>query len=70
MGGAIIDMRWRAGRIVSLDLHSKSEGAIRLIPPQAQAVAGIRTPEGEPLLVGKDGTIRLTKGISYSVTFR
>lgn len=69
-GGATIDMRWKAGKIISLDLHSNSEGAIRLIPPQGQAVAGIHTPEGKPLVVGEDGTIRLNKGMSYVVKFR
>jgi alpha-L-fucosidase 2 len=69
-GGATIDMRWEEGKIVSLELHAKSEGTIRLIPPPAQAVAGVHTPEGKPLAVGKDGTIRLTSGRSYSISFR
>jgi alpha-L-fucosidase 2 len=69
-GGAIIDMRWKAGKIVSLDLHSGSEEAIRLVPPQGQAVASIRTREGQPVPVGSNGTIRLTSGSSYSITFR
>lgn len=69
-GGAIIDMRWKAGKIVSLNLRSKSEGTIRLIPPHGQVVAGIHAPEGKPPLVGKDGMIRLTSGGSYSIAFR
>ena len=35
-GGATLDMRWKAGKIVSLQLHAKSDGAIRLIPPPGQ----------------------------------
>jgi alpha-L-fucosidase 2 len=69
-GGAVLDMQWNAGKIVSLKLHARSDGAIRLIPPQGQAVAGIRTAEGKSVLVAKDGTIRLNKGVSYTVTFR
>jgi alpha-L-fucosidase 2 len=69
-GGAVIDMRWKTGKIVSLEVHAKSNGAIRLIPPQGQAVAGIRTPAGKPLLVGKDGAIRLVSGTSYAIAFR
>ncbi|MGO9776586.1 MAG: glycosyl hydrolase family 95 catalytic domain-containing protein [Terracidiphilus sp.] len=69
-GGAVIDMRWKAGKIVSMEVHAKSNGAIRLIPPQGQAVAGIRTTAGKPVLAGKDGAIRLNKGISYAVEFR
>ena len=69
-GGATIDMQWKAGKIVSMKLHAKSDGAIRLIPPQGQAVTGIHTPAGKPLLVGKDGAIRLESGTSYVIAFR
>jgi alpha-L-fucosidase 2 len=69
-GGATIDMRWQAGKIVFLNLHSKSQGTIRLIPPQGQAIASVRTQGETPLLVEKDGTIRLMSGVSYSITFR
>ena len=69
-GGATIDMRWKAGKIVSMKVYAKSGGAIRLFPPQGQAVAGIRTTAGKPLLVGKDGAIRLVSGTSYLIAFR
>jgi alpha-L-fucosidase 2 len=69
-GGAVLDMQWKSGKLVSLELHAKSDGAIRLIPPQGQPVAGIRTAEGRSLAAGKDGAIRLNKGVSYKVTFR
>jgi alpha-L-fucosidase 2 len=69
-GGAMIDMRWKAGKIISMEVHAKSDGAIRLIPPRGQAVAGIHTPAGKPLLVGKDGAIRFVSGTSYVIAFR
>jgi len=69
-GDATIDMRWNAGKIVSLEVHAKSNGAIRLIPPQGQAIAGIHTPAGKQLLVEKDGAIRLVSGTSYVIAFR
>jgi alpha-L-fucosidase 2 len=69
-GGAVIDMRWKAGKLISMEVHAKSGGAIRLIPPQGQSVAGIRTPAGKPLLGGKDGAIRLVSGTSYVIAFR
>jgi alpha-L-fucosidase 2 len=69
-GGATIDMRWTAGKIVSMKVHAKSNGAIRLIPPQGQTVAGIHTPAGKPLFAGKDGAIRLVSGMSYVIAFR
>lgn len=69
-GGAIVDLRWKAGKIVSMEIHAKSDGAFRLIPPQGEAVAGIRTPEGKPLLLGKNGTISLNKEMFCVVMFR
>jgi hypothetical protein len=66
----MIDMRWKAGKIISMEVHAKSDGAIRLIPPRGQAVAGIHTPAGKPLLVGKDGAIRFVSGTSYVIAFR
>jgi alpha-L-fucosidase 2 len=68
-GGATIDMRWKAGKIVSMEVHAKSNGAIRMIPPQGQAVAGTHTPACKPLLAGKDGAIRLVSGTSYVIAF-
>jgi alpha-L-fucosidase 2 len=69
-GGAILNVRWKAGKIVSMEMHAKSEGAFRLIPSRGQAVAGIRSSEGRSVSAGKDGTIHLNKGMSYVVKFR
>ncbi len=69
-GGAVLDMRWKAGKIVSMELHAKSNGAFRLIPPQGQAVTGIRSSAGQSVSAGKDGAIRVTSGSSYSIAFR
>jgi alpha-L-fucosidase 2 len=69
-GGAIVDLRWKAGKIVSMEIHAKSNGAFRLIPPQGQAVAGIRSPAGELVSIGNDGAIRVNMGITYAVNFR
>jgi uncharacterized protein (AIM24 family) len=66
----MIDMRWKAGKIISLEVHAKSGGAIRLTPPPGQTVAGIHTQEGRSVAAEKDGAIRLNKGISYEVKFR
>jgi alpha-L-fucosidase 2 len=74
-GGAALDLRWKAGKIVSMDLHAKSDGAFKLIPPQGQAIASIRSLAGKPMAgksisVGKDGAIRVNKGASYLIAFR
>ena len=56
-GGAALDMQWKAGKIVSLELHAKSDGAIRLVPPQGQAVSAVaayaapQADEGETMII-------------------
>jgi alpha-L-fucosidase 2 len=69
-GGATIDMRWKAGKIGLMELHAKSDGMIRLIPPLGQAIASIRASAGQSVSAAKDGAIRVNKGISYAVAFR
>jgi alpha-L-fucosidase 2 len=69
-GGATVDMRWKAGKLVSLQLRSQSDGAIRLILPQGQSIAAIRTSAGQPVALGPDGRIALKKGIAYRASFR
>jgi alpha-L-fucosidase 2 len=68
-GNATLDMRWKAGKIISMEVHAKSAGAMRLIAPQGQAIASVHPLEGKRLLVGVDGTVRLNKGTSYVVKF-
>jgi hypothetical protein len=63
-------MRWKAGKLISTELHAKSEGVIRLIPPQGQAVSGIHGANGKSVVAGKDGTIRTRSGITYEILFR
>jgi len=69
-GGASLDMQWKAGKLVSMQLHAQSEGAIRLIPPQGQTVSGIRTSKGKSVVAGKDGNIRTKRGMTYTILFR
>lgn len=69
-GGAVLDLRWKAGKIVSMELRAKSDGAFKLIPPQGQAVANIRSSVGKSVGAGNDGAIRVNKGMSYAVEFR
>jgi alpha-L-fucosidase 2 len=69
-GGASLDMQWKAGKLVSMQLHAQSEAAIRLIPPQGQTVSGIHTSKGKSVAAGKDGTIRTKRGMTYTTLFR
>ena len=69
-GGAVLDMRWKSGKIVSLNLHAKSDGAIRLIPPAGQAVSSVHNSAGGIVATGTDHTIRTKRGMSYTVLFQ
>jgi alpha-L-fucosidase 2 len=69
-GGVVVDMRWRAKKIVSLKLRAIEDGAIRLISPTGQALAQIQTSAGKPVIAGKDGVLQLRRGASYIVSFR
>jgi alpha-L-fucosidase 2 len=70
-GGAILDMRWKAGKLISLKLRAKSDGAIRLIPPEGQAVSAIHNSAGGIVAAETDhNTIRTERGMSYTILFR
>jgi hypothetical protein len=53
-----------------MKIHAKSDGDIRLIPPQGQTVASIHSSTGQSVSARKDGAIHLNKNIFYEVTFR
>ncbi len=68
-GGAALDMKWKSGKIVSLILHAKSDGAFRLIPPPGQPVFTIQNSAGVIVTTGTDNTIRTKGGTSYTFHF-
>jgi len=69
-GGATVDMRWEAGKLISIELHANSDSAIRLILPRGQAVSGIHNREGGLVVAARDGAIRTQRGKSYAILFR
>jgi alpha-L-fucosidase 2 len=69
-GDATLDMRWKAGKLISAELHAKSGGAIRLVPPVGQSVSAIHTSNGKSVVARKDGTIRVQRGVTYTILFR
>jgi alpha-L-fucosidase 2 len=69
-GDVSVDMRWKDQRIVSMELHANSNGAIQLIPPAGQALSEVRTSDGRSATAAQSGVIPLKSGTSYRVTFR
>jgi alpha-L-fucosidase 2 len=69
-GGAAVDMRWKDGKVESLDLHATAREALRIIPPAGQSIARVTTAAGRTIPPGSDGIIALESDTSYRVTFR
>jgi alpha-L-fucosidase 2 len=69
-GGASIDMRWRAGKIVSLKMHANSDLTFRLELPEGQTVSSILAVVGKSPIAGKNGTISVKAGSSSILRFQ
>ena len=69
-GGGILSMQWKAGKVVSLELHATTDAEIQLTPPTAQSVTGIHTSAGKAVAAGKNRTVLLKSGTSYVITLR
>jgi alpha-L-fucosidase 2 len=69
-GGIALDLHWKAGKIVSMELHSTSDEAIRLIPPAGQSISRLDTPDGRSISADPNGLLPLKDRTSYRVIFR
>jgi alpha-L-fucosidase 2 len=69
-GGAAFDMRWKNGKVISLQLHATAGGALRLIPPPGQTIAEVMTAGRRIVPVDPDGVIHMNRRSSYRVIFR
>lgn len=69
-GGAAVSMRWKDGKVETLDLHAMAHEAMRIIPPASQTIARVTTGAGRTIPLGPDGVIQLESGTSYQLTFR
>jgi hypothetical protein len=69
-GGAAISMRWKSGKVESLELHTTARVALRIIPPEGQTITRATTAGGETISPGPNGTMALESDTSYRVTFQ
>jgi alpha-L-fucosidase 2 len=69
-GGAVVDMSWKNGKLQTLALTSKADGAIQVIPPGGQSIAAIRTPSGHVLTLKQGEPLHTHDGVTYRLTFR
>jgi alpha-L-fucosidase 2 len=68
-GGTIVDMRWRDGKITSLQLHAHVGGAIRLVAPRGQIVGKVLNSKTNQSVELHDGIFPVENGTSYAVLF-
>jgi alpha-L-fucosidase 2 len=68
-GGAVIDLAWKEGKVTALKLRATSDAAIRLIPARGQVISGIRSSNGQPVIVRENSTFRPSSGTSYVISF-
>jgi alpha-L-fucosidase 2 len=69
-GGAILDLSWKSGKLVSLTLYAAADGVIRLVPPAGQSVDSVRTRRGSRGAMDKNGRMPIKHGETYWITYR
>jgi alpha-L-fucosidase 2 len=69
-GGATLNMLWKGGKVVSVELHPRSGGTVRLIAPPGQLVGSSFTSSGKPIAVGTSGLIHVESGMVYRIAFQ
>jgi alpha-L-fucosidase 2 len=69
-GGAVVDLAWKQGKVVSMKLNAKSDQAFRLILLPGQQLSAVHSPDGKQLRLDRDGVMRLKGGATYAITLR
>ena len=69
-GNATLELRWNAGKLVYMTVHANSDGAIRLILPAGQAVSTVHNSAGAIIATETNHTLRVTRGMSYTILFQ
>lgn len=68
-GGAVVDLTWKRGKVVTLKMYTKDDQGFRFISPQGQSLSSIRSSEGRLLTQDRDGKFHLKAGGNYTFTF-
>ena len=69
-GGAVVDMSWKNGKLQTLALTSKADGAVQIIAPAGQSIAAIRAPSGHVLTLKQGEPFHIQNGVTYQLRFR
>jgi alpha-L-fucosidase 2 len=69
-GGASVDMDWKGGKLISMQLHAGCDQAFHLIAPQGQRINAARSQKGAAVKLEQDGALRVKGGTTTSITFQ
>jgi hypothetical protein len=69
-GGAVVEMSWKDGKLQTLALTSKADGAVQIIAPAGQSIAAIRAPSGHVLTLKQGEPFHIQNGVTYQLRFR
>ena len=69
-GGAVADMSWKNGKLLTVALTAKADGVVKVIPPAGQSIAAIHTSKGRVLTLNQGEPIRIQNGVTYQLSLR
>jgi alpha-L-fucosidase 2 len=67
-GGAVVDLSWKHGKVLTMRLHSTTDRRFRLILPPGQSISNVRDSDEKLAVQDSDGTIHAKSGGAYTVT--
>jgi alpha-L-fucosidase 2 len=68
-GGAVVDLGWKHGKVIAMNLSSTTDRRFLLILPKGQSISNVRASDGRSIVRGSDGPIHTKSGGAYTVTF-
>ena len=69
-GGAVADMSWKNGKLLTVTLTSNADSAVKVLPPAGQSIATIHTSKGATLNSRQGEPIHMQNGVTYRLNFR
>jgi alpha-L-fucosidase 2 len=68
-GGVVMNLTWKSGKIVALELHSTANCAVQIIPPAGQTLTSVRDARGNRVATAQDKQLALKRDVSYKLSF-
>ncbi len=68
-GDVVLNMQWKRGKVVALNVRANGNGVMRLIPPVGQTISVVRSSAEDIMAAGENGVLHVKAGTSYQVGF-